>query len=171
MNKFAAIVLSACLLSGSSSWSMGQAIENFVKNNPARCFKAALLIGVPLAYGTVNYISALKKSTNSKKLIEKFVGKSIIGNHECYEEAFQLYQDLTLKENTLKFTFVEGYVIGGCASALSMLFGARDPITIAGVGIITAVTNVMGHVRELNYITDLCDICYQYERFIDLELV
>lgn len=154
MNKFTGILLSACLLSGSASWGMGQAVENLVKNNPTKCCKAALLIGAPLAYGCFSYIRAFNKSAKTKELIKQVLTERKTTSDELNNYAVQLYHDLSFKEQKLKASFIGGYIRGGCASALSRLLGAKDPITIAGIGIIAAVKKTMDYACDLSYAAD-----------------
>ena len=151
MNKFIAILLGSCLLSGSASWGMCQAVGNFVQDNATRCCKAVLCAGIPLAYGCFNYVSAFKKSAKTKKLAEK-----VIRENESYREvALKHHQDLTLKENNLKIWFLTNYMVGWSTALFSKIFGARDPITIAGIGIIIAVSAMMDNICDLSCAADM----------------
>ena len=151
MNKFIAILLGACLMSGSTSWGMGQAVGNFVQDNATRCCKAVLCAGIPLAYGCFNYVSAFKKSAKTKKLAEK-----VIRENASYKEvALDYHHDLTLKENNLKIWFLTNYMFGWGTALFSKIFGARDPITIAGIGIIIAVSAMMDNICDLSCAADM----------------
>ncbi len=148
MNKFASVLLSACVLSGSASWGMCQAVGNFVKNNPVRCCQAALLVGAPLALGCADYVNALKESAETKKLAEKVANK----NEEHKEVAQKCIADLECRETALKKHDIMSSSVVGCTSAvLSSFFGIKDPVDIAGIAVGSAVLNLMRKSHDLSH--------------------
>ena len=69
--------------------------------------------------------------------------------------ALDYHHDLTLKENNLKIWFLTNYMFGWGTALFSKIFGARDPITIAGIGIIIAVSAMMDNICDLSCAADM----------------
>ena len=151
MNKFAAVLLGACLLSGSASWGMNKAIECFVDKNCARLPKVALLICAPLAYGCFDYIRTSRKSAETQKLAEK-----IASEHEEYKEIAQkCIADLKTQERSIKYASIVLSCIFGCLIAgMSNSILDGDLIAVTGITICLAVFNIGIYIEDLQSIVD-----------------
>lgn len=148
MNKFAGVLLSACLMSGSASWGLCKAVENCINNNPARALKAAIFIGWPLASATSNVINAFKKSAEAKKVIWNVLTESAYSSSDNkVRKAPDLHYSLTREEEVLKSSII-------CDSFLAW-FGigpliAIDPIIGLGACIYFAGSLMDYDIKRLN---------------------
>ena len=154
MNKFTAVLLSACLLSESASWSMCKAVEYLLDKNCARVPKVALLICAPLAYGCFDCIRTLKKSAETRKLIEKIAGK----NEKQHEVAQKFIADLKMQENIIKrscialsctFVFLTPFISN------TILNG--DLIMTIGISTCISVFNISLYIDDLKHDIGMCN--------------
>lgn len=158
MNKFAGVLLSACLMSGSASWGLCKAVENCINNNPARALKVAIFIGWPLASATSNVINAFKKSAEAKKVIWETLTKSAASSSDNkVRKAPKLHDSLTNAERDIKNSIILHSFLGlihGCV--WTTLVG--DPIIGAGISIFYAasITNI-----DIKILNDRSDKCFE----------
>lgn len=146
MNKFTAVLLSACVLSGSASWSMCKAVEYLLDKNCARVPKVALLICAPLAYGCFDCIRTLKKSAETKKLAEK-----IASEHEEHKEIAQkCIADLKMNERIIKHACIALSCTFGClALFISNFMLDEDLIVPIGISTCISVFNIGIYIEDL----------------------
>ncbi len=148
MNKFAGVLLSACLMSGSASWGLCKAVENCINNNPARALKVAIFLGWPLASATSNVINAFKKSAEAKKVIwNVFTESAYSSSDNKVRKALDLHGSLTRGEDNIKDGMMwNSMVILGCISPLILI----DPIIGLGACIYSADYLMNSDIKRLN---------------------
>ena len=152
MNKFAGVLLSTCLMSGSASWGLCKAVENCINNNPARALKVAIFIGWPLVSATSNVINAFKKSAEAKKVIWNTLTESAYSSSDNkVRKAPNLHYSLTREEDNLKYWIIWDSIaalscIGPCIGPLI----AIDPTIWLGACIYSAAYLIEGNIKQLN---------------------
>ena len=152
MNKFAGVLLSACLMSGSASWGLCKAVENCINNNPARALKVAIFIGWPLASATSNVINAFKKSAEAKKVIWNVLTESAHSSSDNkVRKAPDLHYSLTRGEDDIKDGMIwNSMVTLGCIAPCLGPLIAIDPTIWLGACIYSAAYLMNSDIKRLN---------------------
>ena len=148
MNKFAGVLLSACLMSGSASWGLCKAVENCIINNPARALKVAIFLGWPLASATSNVINAFKKSAEAKEVIWNVLTESAHSSSDNkVRKALDLHYSLTRGKEAIKDGMMWNSIVTfGCISPLI----AIDPIIGLGAYIYSNAYLIDNDIKRLN---------------------